>query len=66
MNYDDRVWATVFGASFFPPKPQRPHVPNTFRRVPEPRPGYVDARREDHCIPDITSLPGLHPGFNTL
>jgi hypothetical protein len=29
---------------------------NTFRRRPEPRPGFIDARRDDGCVPLITSL----------
>lgn len=29
---------------------------NTFRRIAEPRPGFIDARRGDGCVPLITTL----------
>lgn len=35
------------------------HVPaasNTFRSCPEPRAGYIDARRDDGCVAIITDL----------
>ena len=31
-------------------------VPNTFRRTAEPRRDFIDARRDDGCVPTITSL----------
>lgn len=33
-----------------------PRVPNTFRRSPVPRLGFIDARRDDGCVPTITTL----------
>ncbi len=38
------------------PKP-KPRLSNTFRRNPEPRTGYIDARRNDGCVPTITEVP---------
>lgn len=29
---------------------------NTFRLKPEPREGYIDARRDDGCVPLITAV----------
>lgn len=34
----------------------RQSTSNTFLRRPEPRPGFIDARREDGCIPCITEV----------
>lgn len=38
-----------------PPKRVK-RASNTFRRNPEPEPGFIDARRDDGCVPSITSL----------
>lgn len=33
--------------------------PNYTRAAPGPRPGFIDARRDDGCVPVITSLPEM-------
>ncbi|UVG34619.1 hypothetical protein SEA_CHEETO1_54 [Microbacterium phage Cheeto1] len=56
-DYDDFLHALRYGAGagFFGGLYQQA-TPNTFRLKPEPREGYVDARRADTCIPVITVL----------
>ncbi|QBZ73101.1 hypothetical protein PBI_SINATRA_51 [Microbacterium phage Sinatra] len=56
MSYfDDIMDAWLYGATFFGGVPQQA-TPNTFLRRPEPREGYIDARRDDGCIPCVTVL----------
>lgn len=52
---DDILDAWLDGATFFGGVPQQA-TPNTFLRCPEPRAGFLDARRDDGCIPCITVL----------
>ncbi|QNL31061.1 hypothetical protein SEA_KAUALA_49 [Microbacterium phage Kauala] len=52
--YDDFMDAWLYGA-IFGKQPQQ-FIPNTFRANPEPREGFVDARRTDGCVPCITVL----------
>ncbi|WNM68024.1 hypothetical protein SEA_SIRVICTOR_52 [Microbacterium phage SirVictor] len=55
--YDDRwfvEWLLRQPSSW--PHEQPEPVPNTFRSNPQPREGFVDARRDDGCIPSITVL----------
>lgn len=47
MGYEDPFEYIPYGSS--PPT-------NTFRRTAMPRPGFIDARRADGCVPCITTL----------
>lgn len=46
--------AFLYGEGFIPHLPEP--APNTFRSNPEPRLGYIDARRTDGCVALITSI----------
>lgn len=51
MSFDFSTWLDGIEAEFTALR-----TPNTFRRVPEPRRDFIDARRDDGCVPTITSL----------
>jgi len=56
MNYDEylrRWWEEATGTYFWAPR----DTSNTFRSRPEPREGFIDARRYDGCVPLITTAP---------
>jgi hypothetical protein len=51
-------WDATLGEFFIDhewPTPRVP-IPNTFRSNPQPREGYIDARRDDGCVTVITTL----------
>lgn len=55
MDWDEFVGA-VLGRTFTVTVDVPPAVPNTFRSNPQPREGFIDARRDDGCVPVITEL----------
>ncbi|AVJ49798.1 hypothetical protein PBI_LUCKY3_51 [Microbacterium phage Lucky3] len=54
MSWEAYLDSLLWGSWPFTATPEP--VPNTFRSNPQPREGFVDARRDDGCIPSITVL----------
>lgn len=53
MSFDYSAWLDGIEAEFAGVL----RAPNTFRRSPEPANGFIDARRDDGCVPVITEVP---------
>lgn len=53
MNLEDLI--NEWMRDFYHPR-QSGKTSNTFRLKPEPRKGYIDARRDDGCVPLITTV----------
>lgn len=64
MTYEDWVWQQYAEAMarkldediMYGWQHDRQPIPNTFRLRPEPRPGFIDARRSDGCTQVITEI----------